>query len=92
MDDHTKANLDHWNELVSIHAQSKFYDLQSFKAGHSTLKSIEIEELGDVAGKSLLHLLCHFGLDTLSWARQGAQVTGADFSDQAIALAQSLSQ
>jgi SAM-dependent methyltransferase len=92
MNDYTRANLDHWNELVSIHAQSKFYDLQSFKAGNSTLKSIEMEELGDVAGKSLLHLQCHFGLDTLSWARQGAQVTGADFSDQAIALAQSLSQ
>jgi len=92
MDDYTRTNLDHWNELVSLHAQSKFYDLQSFKAGNSTLKPIEVEELGDVAGKSLLHLQCHFGLDTLSWARRGAQVTGADFSDQAIALAQSLSQ
>ena len=92
MDDYTRTNLDHWNELVSMHAQSKFYDLQSFKAGNSTLKPIEVEELGDVAGKSLLHLQCHFGLDTLSWARRRAQVTGADFSDQAIALAQSLSQ
>jgi SAM-dependent methyltransferase len=92
MDDYTRTNLDHWNELVSLHAQSKFYDLQSFKVGNSTLKPIEVEELGDVAGKSLLHLQCHFGLDTLSWARRGAQVTGADFSDQAIALALSLSK
>ena len=92
MDDYTKTNLEHWNELAPMHAQSKFYDLQSFKAGNSTLKSVEMEELGDVTGKSLLHLQCHFGLDTLSWARRGAIVTGADFSDQAIALAQSLSK
>ena len=51
-----------------------------------------MEELGNVAGKTLLHLQCHFGLDSLSWARLGARVTGVDFSDQAIALARSLSQ
>jgi SAM-dependent methyltransferase len=44
-----------------------------------------------VRGKSLLHLQCHFGLDTLSWARLGAQVTGVDFSEEGIALARSLS-
>jgi SAM-dependent methyltransferase len=43
-----------------------------------------------VAGKRLLHLQCHFGSDTLSWARLGAQVTGADFSEEAIALARRL--
>src|SRR5205823_6131285 len=52
--------------------------------------SIERDELGDVAGKALLHLQCHFGLDTLSWARLGARVTGMDFADDAIALATSL--
>ena len=52
---------------------------------------VELEELGDVAGRSLLHLQCHFGMDTLSWARLGADVTGIDFSEPAIGLARSLS-
>lgn len=91
MDSHLSTNRAHWNERVPLHRDSAFYDLASFKAGRSSLKSIEREELGAVADKSLLHLQCHFGLDTLSWARLGADVTGADFSDEAIALAQSLS-
>jgi 2-polyprenyl-3-methyl-5-hydroxy-6-metoxy-1,4-benzoquinol methylase len=92
MDPHIRqANLDRWNELASMHAKSAFYDVAGFRAGESTLRPIEVEELGDVAGKSLLHLQCHFGLDTLSWARRGAGVTGVDFSETAIALARSLS-
>jgi SAM-dependent methyltransferase len=85
-------NLARWNELAGIHARSEFYDLEGFKAGKSSLRSIEVEELGDVAGKSLLHLQCHFGIDTLSWVRRGARVTGVDFSEEAIALARSLSR
>ena len=46
--------------------------------------------MGDVTGKSLLHLQCHFGMDTLSWARRGARVTGVDFSPQGIAAARRL--
>ena len=80
-----------WDEWTEIHIHSDFYDLESFKAGRCTLKSIEIEELGDVTGKSLLHLQCHFGLDTLSWARLGAEVTGVDFSERAISFARQLS-
>ena len=90
MDKYTKTNREHWNELTSIHQKSEHYDVVGFKSGKPRLKSIELEELGDVSEKSLLHLQCHFGLDTLSWARRGAQVTGVDFSDKAIALAQSL--
>ena len=56
------------------------------------LNPIELEEMGDVTGKSLLHLQCHFGMDTLSWARRGAKVTGVDFSDKAIDLARSLAK
>ncbi|MCP5103936.1 MAG: class I SAM-dependent methyltransferase, partial [bacterium] len=52
---------------------------------------IEKEELGNTAGKSLLHLQCHFGLDTLSWARLGAAVTGVDFSERSIQMARSIS-
>jgi SAM-dependent methyltransferase len=92
MDKFTQANQDLWNELVPIHAASELYNLKGFKAGESTLSPIDLEEVGDVAGKSLLHLQCHFGLDTLSWARLGARVTGVDFSEKAITLARSLSR
>ena len=85
-------NLLRWNEITAIHEKSDFYDVDGFLAGNCTLKSIELEELGDVRGKSLLHLQCHFGLDSLSWARLGAQVTGVDISNEAIELAKSLSE
>jgi SAM-dependent methyltransferase len=90
--DYMNANRELWNEITPLHAGSTFYDVEGFKRGRNTLSSLEREELGDVAGKSLLHLQCHFGMDTLSWARLGATVTGVDFAEDAIALAQSLSQ
>lgn len=79
-----------WDERVNIHLRSQFYDLESFLAGETSLLPIELAELGDVAGKSLLHLQCHFGLDTLSLARMGARVTGVDFSGEAIRAARDL--
>jgi SAM-dependent methyltransferase len=91
MDKYLQANLDLWNEMTEITSKSDSYDLPGFLAGRSTLKAVELEELGNISGKSLLHLQCHFGMDTISFARLGAIVTGVDFSDKAIALAQSLS-
>ena len=85
-----RANLALWNEWTKIHETSRFYDVAGFKAGSSALRPLERDELGEVAGKKLLHLQCHFGLDTLSWARLGATVTGVDFSGEAIALARRL--
>lgn len=79
-----------WDEWTAIHAASAFYDLDGFKRGGLRLREDEIAEIGDVAGRDLLHLQCHFGIDTLSWARLGARVTGADFSGAAIELARSL--
>ena len=90
VDEYFEANRRHWDELVGIHAGSAYYDAASFKAGRSKLKPVEREELGDVRGQTLLHLQCHFGLDTLSWAREGAIVTGADFSPPAIEAARAL--
>ena len=84
------SNRELWDAWTDINAGSDFYDLEAFRAGASSLKPVELEELGDVRGKTLLHLQCHFGLDTLSWARQGARVTGMDFSPAAIELARSL--
>ncbi|MGD2078963.1 MAG: class I SAM-dependent methyltransferase [Chloroflexota bacterium] len=92
MDDYLKANQRRWDQLTLEHQASAFYDLAGFKAGKDRLRSIELTELGDVSGKSLLHLQCHFGLDTLAWARRGALVAGVDFSPEAISLARSLSE
>lgn len=90
MDTYLETNQLHWNDVTPQHVASESYDVASFKAGQNTLHSVEIDELGDVAGKSLLHLQCHFGVDTLSWARLGADVTGVDFAGEAIATARSL--
>ncbi|MFZ0666450.1 MAG: class I SAM-dependent methyltransferase, partial [Acidimicrobiales bacterium] len=76
-----------WDELAPIHLASTFYDVEGFKAGNTSLRHVELEELSDVEGRSLLHLQCHFGLDTLSWGRLGASVTGADFSQRSIEIA-----
>lgn len=87
-----EANQKMWDQFAKEHYTSDVYKTQDFIAGKTTLNSIELEELGDVAGKSLLHLQCHFGLDTLSWARDGARVTGVDFSEEAIKLARELAE
>ena len=90
--DYLDANRRLWNARTPIHEKSQFYDVDGFLAGQSTLTTIDQESLGDVTGKSLLHLQCHFGLDTLSLARGGAKTTGIDLSDVAIATANRLKQ
>jgi SAM-dependent methyltransferase len=80
----SELNRAWWDERVPLHVASDFYDVESFKAGGDTLLAFADAEAGDVGGRSLVHLQCHFGLDTLSWARRGAQVTGVDFSQPAI--------
>jgi SAM-dependent methyltransferase len=91
MDPHAAANRAWWDERAPLHAgEGGLYDVAAFRAGGSTLRPFEQAELGDVAGRSLLHLQCHFGLDTLSWARLGAEVTGLDFSAPALAAARDL--
>ena len=79
-----------WEAWTAVHAEGEFYDLEGFRAGGVRLGDEEIAAVGDVRGKSLLHLQCHFGIDTLSWARLGARVTGADFSPAAIRLAREI--
>jgi SAM-dependent methyltransferase len=90
MEEYTEANRARWDELVPIHLRSAYYDVDGFKSGRLSLSPVEREELGGVEGLSLLHLQCHFGLDTLSWARLGARVVGVDFSEKAIGAAQAL--
>jgi len=92
MDEYAKANKKNWNGRVPAHLQSRFYDVVGFKRGETSLKKLEIKELGSVRNKSLLHLQCHFGQDTISWARLGAKSTGVDFSDKAIKVARDLAR
>jgi len=86
------ANKQLWNQRTAVHKDSSFYNLAGFKAGENVLTSIELNELGDVKGKTMLHLQCHFGMDSLSWARLGADVTGVDLSDVAIEEAKKLNE
>ncbi len=83
-------NKAYWDERVPIHLRGSFYDVAGFRAGRLSLTPDQIGDLAPVAGKRLVHLQCHFGLDTLSWARLGAEVTGLDFSPAAIAAARQL--
>ncbi len=92
MDEYMNTNKELWDKLAKIHHDSEFYDVKGFLEGKQTLDPIEVDELPDLAGKKLLHLMCHFGMDTLSLARQGANVTGVDFSSEAIDLATSLAK
>ncbi len=85
------ANRASWDHLVSRHVDSDYYNVAGFLHGDLSLGAKEMEEVGDVRGKTMLHLQCHFGLDTLSWARLGAKATGVDFSEEAITAARQLS-
>lgn len=84
------ANRELWNRRVAVHRDSSLYGVEAWKRGDDSLNWIELDLLGDVRGKDLLHLQCHFGQDTLSLARRGARVTGVDFSNDAIELARAL--
>jgi SAM-dependent methyltransferase len=90
MDAYLKTNQETWDTWTRYHLGSKFYDIEGFKAGGGTLDPIVLAGPGDVTGKSLLHLQCHFGLDTLKWARRGAIVTGINFSEEGIKAARAL--
>lgn len=93
MEEHTnyfKVNKATWNKKVAVHAQSDMYDLEAFKKGKISLMPYELKALGKVKDKSLLHLQCHFGQDTLSWSRLGAKCVGVDLSDEGVKLAKQL--
>lgn len=91
-DEYLAENRAAWEELAEIHPGTEFYDVASFLDGETALLPLEREELGDIVGEEtrLLHLQCHFGLDTLSWAREGATVVGVDFAETAVEKAREL--
>lgn len=92
MDKYFDTNLKHWNELVDVHTETNRYNLDDFMKNPNSLHSVELDALGNVKGKTLLHLQCHFGMDSLSWANLGAKVTAMDFSDKGIEFAKALSK
>ncbi len=92
MTGHTDVNQSFWDEVAPLHAASGYYRLDEFLAGADALGDREVAEVGDVTGRTMAHLMCHIGLDSLSWARRGAQVTGVDFSTEAIRIARGLAE
>ncbi len=87
-----EINRQSWNNRVDTHIGSEFYDMKGFLKGNSSLNSIELELLGNIKGKRILHLQCHFGQDTISLARKGAIITGVDLSDKAIQKARGIAE
>ncbi|MET7289741.1 methyltransferase domain-containing protein [Streptomyces sp. NPDC005573] len=90
--DRMQSNQEGWNRRALAHIDSSYYDLDTFRAGKSSLRSLELEALGDVSGKDFLHLQCHIGLNAISWARRGANVTAVDFADQALEIGRDLAR
>lgn len=91
-DRYAAANRLQWDERVGIHAASRFYDVDGWLHVRPGPRRREVDVLGDVEGLELVHLQCHFGLDTLAWADAGARVTGVDFSTEAIRVARELAE
>lgn len=91
-DNYIEINRQSWNNKTETHLNSEFYDLENFIKGNTSLNSIELELLGDITGKTVLHLQCHFGQDTISLGRLGADVTGIDLSDKAIKCANQITK
>ncbi|SDX47559.1 Methyltransferase domain-containing protein [Lutibacter oricola] len=87
-----EVNKETWNKKVAIHSESEFYNNKEFLKGKCSLNDLELKEVGDVKGKSLLHLQCHFGQDTLSWERLGANCTGIDISIEGVKKARELNK
>ncbi len=84
------ANRALWDEWAAIHADGDWYDVDAVRAGAEKLRSYEIDEVGNVTGRTMLHLQCQIGTDSIAWARRGAKVTGVDFSPVAVQIARSL--
>lgn len=90
--DYLSINKNLWNEKTDIHFDSEFYNVKAFVDGQDSLNHIELELLGDIQDKKILHLQCHFGMDSISLAKRGAKATAIDLSDKAISRAKQLNE
>ncbi|MFC2079764.1 class I SAM-dependent methyltransferase [Candidatus Bipolaricaulota bacterium] len=94
LSNHQEAELRNralWDEIAPIHLKA-YKEVALLREGLEVIDDIELREVGPVDGKSLLHLQCHIGSDSLAWVRHGAEVTGVDFSAESIACAKRLSE
>lgn len=91
-ENYISINKETWNNKVDIHVDSDFYNMAAFLKGKNSVPEIDLKLLGEINNKTILHLQCHFGQDTLSLARLGAKCTGVDLSDKAIEKAQKLNK
>ena len=92
-DSRIKNNRQVWEDWTYLHLETESdyqEEIWAFESGASTLSQIDLEEVGEVKDKEFLHLMCHFGVDSLSWAKRGARVTGIDFSSASISAAKHL--
>ena len=89
---YVEINKNSWNKRTAVHLKSEFYNQENFLKGQSSLNEIELNLLGNIEGKTILHLQCHFGQDSISLSRLGAQVTGVDLSDKAIEVARQIAK
>ena len=87
-----EINKTAWNKRTPIHIKSNFYNNEKFKTSGKSLHSIELDAIGNIKNKTILHLQCHFGQDSISLAKLGAQVTAIDFSNIAINEAKKLAK
>ncbi|WBV60705.1 class I SAM-dependent methyltransferase [Chryseobacterium camelliae] len=92
MENYLEINRKSWNAKVEPHLKSDFYFVDEFVNGRTSLNTIELDLLGDIHNKKILHLQCHFGQDSISLSRMGAKVTGVDLSDKAIEEAKNLAE
>jgi len=90
--EHKDINKKLWNNKVEHHVGSEFYNMKEFLKGSTSLNQIEINLLGEIRNKKVLHLQCHFGQDSISLSRMGAEVVGVDFSEKAISKANELAE
>jgi SAM-dependent methyltransferase len=90
MNQMTQSNKKGWDGLAATHYKN--YHIDKLLAGIPLLNEVIRSEVGDVSGKSLVHLLCHIGTDTLSWSLLGARVTGIDISPEALKYARQLAE
>jgi len=90
MNPFVRKNQELWDEWAEINYRSAFYDVAGFLRSPPPLDDVVTDALGDLTGKRILHLQCHFGMDTLRLAPRAASVTGIDFSSKAIARANEL--
>lgn len=89
--EHHERNRRSWNAATRAHNSHKVNQADFLRDGGRTLFPEEIELLGEIRGRRLAHLQCNSGQDSLSLASLGAEVTGIDISDEAIAFAHRLS-